>query len=87
MLRVIAPMLASASVLFGVGSQIRLIIKKQASDQVSLLPSIFPILVSVIWMLYGHEIGNQWIVRSSILNLFCSLSLLIIILVYRKKDK
>lgn len=87
MLGIIAPMLASASVVFGVGCQIRLIIKKQASDQVALLPSVFAILVSIVWVLYGQEIGNQWVERSSILNLLCSLALLITILVYRKRNK
>ena len=75
MLGVIASALASASLLFGVVCQIRLIIKKQASDQVSLLPSVFSILVTILWIFYGFEIKNQWLVISSILNLLCIIAL------------
>ena len=87
MLGVIAPILASASVLFGVISQIRLIIKKQASDQVSLLPSVFAILVTILWIFYGFEIKNQWLAISSILNLICFLVLCFTIFTYRKKTE
>lgn len=85
MLGAIAPMLASVSVLFGVACQIRLIVKKQASDQVALLPSVFAILVSVIWVLYGLEIKNYWLIAGSILNLFCFTALLSVVFSYRKK--
>ena len=85
MLGVIAPMTASASVLFGVACQIRLIVKKQASDQVALLPSVFAILVSILWVLYGFEIKNYWLITGSILNLFCFIALLSVVFSYRKK--
>ncbi|MBI4992231.1 MAG: hypothetical protein HZB99_03365 [Candidatus Harrisonbacteria bacterium] len=80
-----APLISLICLIFGMTHQIKIIIDKGHCEELS-LPRIFLGTFSgVVWVLYGLELGNNWMIALNVVGIIMNLALMSIIFHLRKK--
>lgn len=79
-----APLISLVCVIFGMTHQIKIILLKGYSEELS-LPRIFLAIFSgIIWILYGLELNNNWMIALNIAGVITNIALISVILHLRK---
>ncbi|MBI3046028.1 MAG: hypothetical protein HYY86_00575 [Candidatus Harrisonbacteria bacterium] len=87
MLAKLAPLLSLICLIVGMAHQIKLILEKGYSDELSLPRIILVIVSGIVWIFYGLEINNQWMVALNIAGIFMNTVLISIIWHLRKNHR
>lgn len=84
MLAIAAPLVSLICLVVGMAHQIRIILTKGYSEELS-IPRIFlGIFSGIIWALYGFEIKNDWLIALNVAGIIMNLALVSIIYYLRK---
>ena len=87
MLAMAAPLISLVCVIFGMTHQIKIILTKGYSEELS-LPRIFLAIFSgIVWVLYGLELNNNWMIALNIAGVIMNIALISIILHLRKNHR
>lgn len=87
MLAMAAPLISLICLIFGMTHQIKIILTKGYSEELS-LPRIFLAIFSgIVWVLYGLELNNQWMIALNIAGAIANIALISVILHLRKNHK
>lgn len=87
MLAIAAPLISLVCFIVGMMDQIKIILTKGYSDELSVLRIFLLIFAGIIWILYGLEIENKWMVAVSVIGIIMNTALLLIIWHLRKNHK
>lgn len=87
MLAMSAPLISLVCLIFGMTHQIKIILSKGYSEELS-LPRIFLAIFSgIVWILYGLELNNHWMTALNIAGVIMNIALISVILHLRKNHK
>lgn len=84
MLGKLAPLISLICLIVGMTHQIKIILTKGYSDELSVLRTLLLIFSGVVWTLYGLEIKNEWMVALSVAGILMNAALVSIIYYLRK---
>ncbi len=82
---IIAPVLTVLVLGFGTAHQIYLIVKIGNSDQLSLPKTGLGLLIGLVWLFYGIEVGSVFIIACNAFTVSLGLALMAVIYRYRRK--
>jgi len=87
MLAMTAPLLSLICLIVGMAHQIKVILEKGNSDELSLPRIILAVVSGIVWIFYGLEINNQWMVALNIAGIFMNAVLILVIWHLRKNHQ
>ena len=87
MLAMTAPLLSLICLIVGMAHQIKVILEKGNSDELSLPRIILAVVSGIVWIFYGLEINNQWMVVLNIAGIFMNAVLILVIWHLRKNHQ
>lgn len=87
MLAIAAPFASLVCVIVGMAHQIKIILTKGHSEELSLPRILLAIFSGIVWILYGIEINNQWMIVLNVVGGIMNIALISIILHLRKNHK
>lgn len=87
MLAIAAPLISLVCLIVGMTHQIKIILTKGYSDELSVLRTLLLIFSGAIWTFYGLEIKNEWMVALSVAGIIMNIALVSIIWHLRKNHR
>ena len=79
MLRIGAPLISLVCLIVGMTHQIKIIIEKGSSDELSIPRILLGIFSGIVWVFYGLQIRNEWMMALNIAGIIMNVALIYVI--------
>ena len=86
MLRVAAPLISLVCLIFGTFHQVQVIIEQGYCKELSLPRTFLGIFSGAVWILYGLELNNVWMIVTNASGIVMNIVLASVIIYLRKRS-
>lgn len=87
MLAMSAPLISLVCLIVGMIHQIKIILTKGYSEELSLPRILLAIFSGIVWIFYGLELNNKWMIALNIAGAIMNIALIYVILHLRKNHQ